>query len=54
MHQNQIFSNFTIDFKLSYMWFCTFDHKIILFNFKKNLMNITIILIWPNFTLYIV
>jgi hypothetical protein len=32
MHQNQIFSNFTIDFILSYMWFCTFDHKIILLN----------------------
>jgi hypothetical protein len=32
MHQNQIFSNFTIDFNLSYMWFCTFDHKIISFN----------------------
>jgi hypothetical protein len=55
MGQNQIFSNFTIDFNLSYMRFCTFDHKIILVNvIYLFLMKITIFLIWPNFTLYIV
>jgi len=56
MHQNQIFSNFTIDFSLSYMWFFTFDHKILyhLMFFLKKIMQIIIILIWPNFTLYIV
>jgi len=39
MHQNQIFSNFKIDFNLSYMWFCTFDHKIISFNLILFFLN---------------